>query len=115
LRQPRILMCPPDFYGIEYEINPWMSRSRGSMPDRARSQWQHLYDTLMGLGVQVEPRLVGRRDLALHAGQLARHQVERGLLHREPAREVLLTGEIDVREQARVRGERAARAHAPFA
>ena len=25
---PHILMCPPDYYGIEYEINPWMSRSR---------------------------------------------------------------------------------------
>jgi len=23
---PRILMCPPDFYGIEYEINPWMHK-----------------------------------------------------------------------------------------
>ena len=54
MRQPRILMCPPDFYGIEYEINPWMSRSRGSSPDRAREQWRRLYDTLVGLGVQVE-------------------------------------------------------------
>ena len=24
----RILMCPPEYYGIEYEINPWMDRSR---------------------------------------------------------------------------------------
>ena len=32
--QPRILMCPPDYYGIEYEINPWMSRSRGSRAGR---------------------------------------------------------------------------------
>ena len=23
-----ILMCPPDYYGIEYEINPWMNRQR---------------------------------------------------------------------------------------
>ena len=30
MRRPRILMCPPDHYGIEYEINPWMSRSSGS-------------------------------------------------------------------------------------
>jgi N-dimethylarginine dimethylaminohydrolase len=54
MRQPRILMCPPDYYGIEYEINPWMSRSRGSVPERARAQWQALYDTLRGLGVTVE-------------------------------------------------------------
>lgn len=51
---PRILMCPPDYYGIEYEINPWMSRARGSTPDRARAQWQKLRETLVGLGVQVE-------------------------------------------------------------
>src|SRR5947199_5082912 len=51
---PRILMCPPDFYGIEYEINPWMSRSRGSQSDRARQQWRSLHDTLVGLGVRVE-------------------------------------------------------------
>lgn len=54
MRQRRILMCPPDYYGIEYEINPWMSRSRGSEQARARQQWQALYQTLLGLGVQVE-------------------------------------------------------------
>jgi N-dimethylarginine dimethylaminohydrolase len=47
-------MCPPDYYGIEYEINPWMSRSRGSAPERARAQWQALCDALRGLGVSVE-------------------------------------------------------------
>lgn len=54
MRQPRILMCPPDYYGIEYEINPWMSRSRASIPDRAQMQWRSLYETLLGLGVTVE-------------------------------------------------------------
>lgn len=54
MRQPRILMCPPDFYGIEYEINPWMSRSRGSETVTARAQWRRLYDMLGGLGVRVE-------------------------------------------------------------
>jgi len=51
---PRILMCPPDFYGIEYEINPWMSRSRGAATDQAHHQWRRLHDTLVGLGVTVE-------------------------------------------------------------
>jgi N-dimethylarginine dimethylaminohydrolase len=54
MRQPRILMCRPDYYGIEYEINPWMSRSRGSTPERALAQWQALHDILRGLGVAVE-------------------------------------------------------------
>ena len=47
-------MCPPDFYGIEYEINPWMSRSRDAVPSRAVEQWQALYEALLGLGVTVE-------------------------------------------------------------
>src|SRR5438552_6584219 len=51
---PRILMCPPDHYGIEYEINPWMSRSRGSTPERATQQWTNLYETLHKLGLAVE-------------------------------------------------------------
>jgi N-dimethylarginine dimethylaminohydrolase len=51
---PRILMCPPDYYGIEYEINPWMSRSRGAQVERARAQWRQLYETLLGLKVRVD-------------------------------------------------------------
>jgi N-dimethylarginine dimethylaminohydrolase len=54
MSQPRILMCPPDYYGIEYEINPWMSRSRGSVTERAHGQWKQLHETLAGLGVKVE-------------------------------------------------------------
>jgi arginine dihydrolase len=52
--QPRILMCPPDFYGIEYEINPWMSRSRASDRPTAMKQWQALVGILRSLGVRVD-------------------------------------------------------------
>src|SRR4051812_49094868 len=52
--KPTILMCPPDFYGIEYEINPWMSRSRQSDSDEARRQWRALRDLLSSLGAQIE-------------------------------------------------------------
>lgn len=51
--RPTILMCPPDFYGIEYEINPWMSRSRQSDPSIARQQWQALHDLLETLGAEI--------------------------------------------------------------
>src|SRR6266511_4397193 len=50
----RILMCPPDHYGIEYEINPWMNRSLGAVRALAFRQWQQLHDTLVSLGVKVE-------------------------------------------------------------
>src|SRR5262249_40434435 len=45
---------PPDYYGIEYEINPWMDRSRNAQPGVARSQWQQLRDTLLSLGCHIE-------------------------------------------------------------
>lgn len=51
---PRILMCPPDHYGIEYEINPWMKRSIASVRDLAFRQWRTLRDTLLSLHVVVE-------------------------------------------------------------
>lgn len=47
-------MCPPDHYGIEYEINPWMNRSLGAVRQLAFSQWTTLRDTLVSLGVTVE-------------------------------------------------------------
>ena len=54
MASPRILMCPPDHYGIEYEINPWMNRSLGAVRAVAFTQWTTLRDTLAGLGVLVE-------------------------------------------------------------
>jgi N-dimethylarginine dimethylaminohydrolase len=50
----RLLLCPPDFYGIEYEINPWMSRAHGSDPATARQQWQGLRDCLEKIGCRIE-------------------------------------------------------------
>src|SRR3989304_5997217 len=50
----RVLMCPPDYFGIEYEINPWMSRSRPADPVAARLQWESLFDLLRGkLGLSI--------------------------------------------------------------
>jgi N-dimethylarginine dimethylaminohydrolase len=51
--RPTILMCPPDYYGIEYEINPWMSRSRNSDQELSRQQWRALHDLLVALGADV--------------------------------------------------------------
>ena len=51
---PRILMCPPDHYGIEYEINPWMNRSLGAVRELAFRQWKTLRDTLVSLDVTIE-------------------------------------------------------------
>jgi N-dimethylarginine dimethylaminohydrolase len=49
-----LLLCPPDYYGIEYEINPWMDRSRNADPELARTQWRGLLEKLQSLGCEVE-------------------------------------------------------------
>jgi len=49
-----LLLCPPDYYGIEYEINPWMSRARGADKPLVQAQWKGLFDTLSGLECKVE-------------------------------------------------------------
>jgi len=51
--RPTILLCPPDFYGIEYEINPWMSRSRQSDPAESRAQWNALRSLLESLDADI--------------------------------------------------------------
>jgi N-dimethylarginine dimethylaminohydrolase len=50
---PHILMCPPDFYGIEYEINPWMDRTQQADRELAKTQWQGLRDILHELGAKI--------------------------------------------------------------
>lgn len=51
----RFLMCPPEYYGIEYEINPWMHREHPANHVLAVKQWNNLYDTLLSLpGVEIE-------------------------------------------------------------
>lgn len=47
-------MCPPDYYGIEYEINAWMSRSRQSDRVRSREQWEALKGIIESTGATVE-------------------------------------------------------------
>ncbi len=67
--RPAILMCPPDFYGIEYEINPWMRKTQGSDVTRARDQWSRLKSLLESLGAEIHllPPAPGLPDLVFTA------------------------------------------------
>ena len=49
-----MLLCPPDFFSIDYEINPWMKRARPTERAVARAQWSNLRATLDGLGCATE-------------------------------------------------------------
>jgi len=47
-------MCPPEHFGVLYEINPWMHREVLVDADRAREQWANLKATLEQAGAEIE-------------------------------------------------------------
>jgi N-dimethylarginine dimethylaminohydrolase len=47
-------MCPPEHFGVLYEINPWMHREVPVDRDRARAQWDGLVRCLSDAGATVE-------------------------------------------------------------
>lgn len=51
--QKRIVMCPPDHYGIDYSINPWMCPADNADKSLAISQWNALHAKLTELGAKV--------------------------------------------------------------
>src|SRR5450755_2649389 len=77
--QPEILMCPPDHYGIYYEINPWMNTARQADHAVAVEQWNGLRQQIESAGAQVSllepveglPDLVFTANAALIFGQRA--------------------------------------------
>lgn len=72
----KILMCPPDFFTVDYVINPWMAGHEGSL-DRglARTQWQALRDTIAEYAqiVEMQPQR-GLPDLVFTANAGAVYQ-----------------------------------------
>ena len=73
----KLLLCPPDYYGIEYEINPWMDRAHNAVPELARTQWGQFRKTLESLGCEIDliapqpslPDMVFTANAGLVAGQ----------------------------------------------
>jgi N-dimethylarginine dimethylaminohydrolase len=52
-KQKNILMCPPAYFDVEYEINPWMHVDNPVDTKGAGRQWQQLHDTYTRLGWRV--------------------------------------------------------------
>ncbi len=50
----RYLMCPPQYFRVTYQINPWMVREVVADADRAQAQWDNLVATLRAAGATVE-------------------------------------------------------------
>ncbi len=66
----RLLVCPPDYFQIDYEINPWMRRENGVNPTRAVRQWQALMTVLqqdVGVGLERMQPVQGLPDLVFTA------------------------------------------------
>lgn len=43
----RILMCPPDYFSVDYVINPWMAGQEGELDmEKVKQQWGNLKDAL---------------------------------------------------------------------
>lgn len=73
-KKPKILMCPPDYFTVEYAINPWMEGPDGPKHcdiDEAKRQWEALYNTLnseeVGAEVMLMPAVDGLPDLVFTA------------------------------------------------
>jgi N-dimethylarginine dimethylaminohydrolase len=51
-------MCPPDYFTVDYVINPWMAGQESSLDiERAKVQWRELRDAIGGFAdiVEIEP------------------------------------------------------------
>lgn len=65
----RILTCPPEYFGVDYVINPWMDGQIGRVDRaRARGQWETLFEDVARVAdiEQVAP-LHGHPDMCFSA------------------------------------------------
>lgn len=51
---PEFLMCPPDHYNIDYEINAWMDIHKETDKKLSEEQWVKFYDNLIDTGSTVQ-------------------------------------------------------------
>ena len=65
----RFLCCAPQFFGVLYEINPWMHTAVAVDPSLATSQWEGLVTALRDAGatVELEAPVEGLPDLVFTA------------------------------------------------
>lgn len=72
-------MCPPDYFDVVYEINPWMTSNHNRVDrQRAMAQWQHLRERLVERAiVETMPPQPGLPDMVFtaNAGAASEHCV----------------------------------------
>ena len=87
-----LLLCPPDHYAIEYEINPWMSRARAADTPLVQAQWRGLYEKLKTLVTNVhlitpQPKLPDMVFTANAGLTIGRRFIPSNFRHQERAAE----------------------------
>lgn len=68
--KPVILMCPPDYFTVEYAINPWMESVAPCDTELAKRQWENLYQAITqqaGADVLLMEPIQGLPDLVFTA------------------------------------------------
>ena len=51
---PALLLCPPHYFDIVDQKNPYMTKKSAVDPVKARSQWKTLYSVLQQNGWETE-------------------------------------------------------------
>lgn len=77
--RPRILMCPPTHFSVDYDINPWMTGNRDRIDQaRARQQWEDLHRHVSSAAhVELIDHIAGLPDMVFTANA--------GLVYRDTA------------------------------
>ena len=76
MSQPRFLMCPPQYFGVEYVINPWMNgQVHGTDRQLVTSQWSTLQAILKEHAeIALLPGIPGLPDLVFTANAAVVHR-----------------------------------------
>jgi N-dimethylarginine dimethylaminohydrolase len=69
---PRVLVCPPNYFDVVDQKNPYMSPARAIDRVKARSQWENLCSILQQNGCEIETigPIDGLEDMVFAANQL---------------------------------------------
>jgi N-dimethylarginine dimethylaminohydrolase len=72
LTPKRVLLCPPDYFDVVDQKNPYMSGSSTVNHAKARTQWQNLHTAFQQCGCEVETidPIKGLEDMVFAANQV---------------------------------------------
>lgn len=82
--RPVILMCPPDYFTVEYAINPWMEGPEPCDTELAKRQWENLHQAITkeaGAEVLLMKPVEGLPDMVFTANAAFVHNNQAVIAH----------------------------------